>query len=300
VYDSLTTLWTFLSQVLSADHSCRQAVARLRAFLTADGQPPCAPETGPYCKARQRLPENLCARLVRETASELQDRIAQPALLAGRPVKLVDGSTVSMPDTAANQAAYPQSAAQQPGLGFPLARIVALISLSCGAVLDLAIGPYQGKETGETALFRELWRSLLEGDIVVGDRYFASFWDLSLLKLGGADCVFRQHQLRLTRHQRIARLGVGDYLLRLPKPARPSWMDRESYRRIPDELIVREVTVRIKVRGFRVHELTLVTTLCDATATSAAELAEVYRLRWHAEVYQLDCTSSAGLYRVAG
>jgi hypothetical protein len=125
---------------------------------------------------------------------------------------------------------------------------------------------------------------LFAGDVVVGDRYFASFWDLALLKLGGVDCVFRQHQLRLTEDQRIKKLGSGDYLLRLPKPHRPSWMDVESYRNIPDELIVRETLVRVNVRGFRVRELTLVTTLCDATQTAATELAQVYRLRWHAEL----------------
>jgi hypothetical protein len=284
LYTPLVTLWTFLSQVLSPDHSCREAVARLRAFHTADGQTPCSPETGPYCKARQRLPENVCGRLVRDTGGELHDHVRDPSLLDGRPVKLVDGSTVSMPDTPANQAVYPQSRSQQPGLGFPLARIVGLMSLASGAVLDLAIGPYQGKHTGEMALFRQLWRSLFAGDIVVGDRYFASFWDLALLTMGEVDCVFRQHQLRLTREQRIQRLGAGDYLLRLPKPQRPGWMDKESYQRISDELIVREVTVPVKVRGFRVQELTLVTTLCDAERTSVAELAEVYRMRWHAEI----------------
>lgn len=284
VYKPLVTLWTFLSQVLSPDHSCRDAVARLRAFLTADGRAPCAPETGPYCKARHRLPESVCARLVRDTARELHDRISNPSLLGGRPVKLVDGSTVSMPDTPANQAAYPQSRAQKPGLGFPLARIVGLMSLTCGAVLDVAIGPYKGKNTGETALFRDLWRSLFAGDVVIGDRYFASFWDLALLKMADVDSVFRQHQLRLTRDQRIKRLGAGDYLLRLPKPQRPRWLDKESYRRIPAELIVREVTVRVKVRGFRVRELVVVTTLCDAQETSAGELAALYRVRWHAEL----------------
>lgn len=284
VYKPLVTLWTFLSQVLSPDHSCRDAVARLRAFLTADGQTPCAPETGPYCKARQRLPENVCARLVRDTGSELHDRVRNASLLGGRPVKLVDGSTASMPDTPANQAQYPQPRSQKPGLGFPLVRIVGLLSLACGALLDLAIGPYKGKNTGETALFRQLWQFLFAGDVVVGDRYFASFWDLALLKMAGVDSIFRQHQLRLTREQRVARLRAGDYLLRIPKPQRPDWMDQESYQRIPDELLVREVTVRVKVRGFRVRELTLVTTLCDAQETSAVELAEVYRMRWHAEI----------------
>ncbi len=284
VYSPLVTLWTFLSQTLCVDHSCRQAVARLRAFLTADGQQPCTRQTGPYCKARQKLPENVCARLARDAGQALHERVSDCGLLNGRPVKLVDGTTVSMPDTAANQAEYPQSRSQKPGLGFPIARVVALLSLASGAALDLAMGRYTGKNTGETALFRQLWRSLFPGDVVVGDRYFASYWDLALLAICGVDSVYRQHQLRLSKRLRVRRLGSGDWLLRLPKPQRPSWMDHDTYRNIPQELLVREVSFRVRVRGWRMRELTLVTTLCDAEVYSLDELARVYHARWQAEV----------------
>lgn len=284
VYSPLVTLWTFLSQTLCPDHSCRQAVARLRAFLTTQGQRACGAETGPYCKARQKLPETVCARLARDVGHAVHERVSDRGLLNGRPVKLVDGTTVSMPDTAANQAEYPQSRSQQPGLGFPIARVVALLSLASGAVLDLAMGRYTGKNTGETALFRQLWRSLFPGDVVVGDRYFASYWDLALLAMCGVDSVYRQHQLRLSTRLRVRRLGAGDWLLRLPKPQRPSWMDHESYRNVPDELLAREVSFRVRVRGWRVRELTLVTTLCDVETYSSEELGRVYHARWQAEV----------------
>lgn len=284
VYSPLVTLWTFLSQTLCVDHSCRQAVARLRAFLTVQGQPPCAAETGPYCKARQKLPEQVCARLAREVGGALDERVGDRGLLNGRPVKLVDGTTVSMPDTAANQAEYPQSRTQKPGLGFPIARAVALLSLASGVALDLAMGRYTGKNTGETALFRQLWRSLLAGDVVVGDRYFASYWDLTLLAMRGVDSVYRQHHLLLSERLRVRRLGPGDWLLRLPKPARPPWMDRDSYRNVPRELLVREVSFRVRVRGWRVRQITIVTTLCDANTVPATELAQVYHARWQAEV----------------
>jgi len=284
VYSPLVTLWTFLSQTLCVDHSCRQAVARLRAFLTAAGQRPCAAETGPYCKARQKLPEKVCTRLARDVGGALHARVCDRGLLNGRPIKLVDGTTVSMPDTAANQAEYPQSRSQKPGLGFPIARVVALLSLASGAVLDVAMGRYAGKNTGETALFRQLWRSLFPGDVVVGDRYFASYWDLVLPAICGVDSVFRQHHLRLSERLRVRRLGPRDWLLRLPKPQRPSWMDRGSYRNVPNEMLVREVSFRVRVRGWRVRELTLVTTLCDAETYSLEELARVYHARWQAEV----------------
>ncbi len=283
VYSPLVTLWTFLSQTLCVDHSCRQAVARWRVF---DRRRPATlhAQTGPYCKARQKLPENVCARLARDAGQALHERVSDCGLLNGRPVKLVDGTTVSMPDTAANQAEYPQLRSQKPGLGFPIARVVALLSLASGAALDLAMGRYTGKNTGETALFRQLWRSLFPGDVVVGDRYFASYWDLALLAICGVDSVYRQHQLRLSKCLRVRRLGSGDWLLRLPKPQRPSWMDHDTYRNIPQELLVREVSFRVRVRGWRVRELTLVTTLCDAEVYSLDELARVYHVRWQAEV----------------
>ena len=133
-------------------------------------------------------------------------------------------------------------------------------------------------------MFRQLWRSLFPGDVVVGDRYFASYWDLVLLAMCGVDSVYRQHQLRLSARLRVRRLGSGDWLLRLPKPQRPPWIDRESYQRIPGELLVREVSFRVRIRGWRVRQLTLVTTLCDADLYPLEELARVYHARWQAEV----------------
>ena len=196
------TLWTFLAQVLSPDGSCRQAVAKLLAFLAVgdgDGQD-VQPDTGPYCKARKRLPETLVAQLARESGMHLHRRhpaagkasaaagkaSAVGKLLGGRAVKVVDGTTVSMPDTPANQHAYPQPAPQKPGLGFPMARLVAILSLNCAAVLALAIGPYAGKQSGELALFRALWDDLelaaLEaGDVLLADRYYASYWTIAAL-----------------------------------------------------------------------------------------------------------------------
>jgi hypothetical protein len=214
----------------------------------------------------------------------LHERVIDCDLLGGRPIKLVDGTTVSMPDTAENQAEYPQSSSQKPGLGFPIARMVVLLSLACGAALDMAIGPYAGKNTGETALFRQLWRSVFPGDVIVGDRYFASYWDLALLAKFGVDSVYRQHQLRLGDRHRARQLGPNDWLLRLPKPQRPQWMDEETYGLLADAIEVREFRYRVQVRGWRVQELTVVTTLCDAVTFPAEALARVYLARWQAEV----------------
>jgi hypothetical protein len=284
VYTPEVTLQTFLWQVLSADHSCRDAVAQLMASRIQEGRPVPSPATDPYCKARQRLPEEVCARLMREAGMRLHAGETKFGRLAGRPVKLVDGSTLSMPDTPENQAAYPQMKSQTPGVGFPIMRIVGVLSLGTAALLDLASGPYSGKETGETALFRHLWDSLSPGDIVAGDRYFASFWDLAMLKRRGVDSVYRQHQLRPIDFRRGKRLGRNDHLLTWKKPQRPRWMDVETYRKVDEELTVREVRIRVCRRGWRVEELIVVTTLLDDSLVPKEELARVYLERWNAEV----------------
>jgi hypothetical protein len=284
VFTPCVTLWVFLSQVLCPDHSCRAAVARLMALLTARGEAPCSPETGPYRKARQRLPLAVLRRLVRRIGRGLEESAAADWLFKGRRVLLVDGTTVSMPDTEANQRAFPQSRAQGPGLGFPLARVAAILWLATGAVRDLAVGPYQGKQTGETALFRTLWDRLAAGDVVVGDRYFASFFAVAALGDRGIDVVFRMHQRRKVDFRRGLRLGVLDHVVPWIKPTCPDWMDRATYDRLPAIVAVRELRVRVEQPGFRVDELVLVTSLLDAAAYPKDEVAGLYFKRWNIEL----------------
>jgi hypothetical protein len=284
VFTPLATLWAFLSQVLSPDHSCREAVDRLIAYRAARGEPPCQPETDAYCKARKRLPIGVIRRLVRQTASDLDDHAPPHWLWKGRRVLLVDGSTVSMPDTPDNQRAYPQARTQAPGVGFPIARVVALISLGTGAVRDLAIGPYKGKETGETALFRSVWGRLNRGEVVLGDRFFSSYFGIAPLTRRGVDGLFRMHQLRHFDFRRGRRLGVEDHVVRWAKPQRPGWMDEATYRELPGELEVRELRIRVGQPGFRVDELVLVTTMLDAIAYPKEDLADLFLQRWNIEL----------------
>jgi len=172
VYTPTVTLWRFLTQVMSTDHSCRNAVAKLLAFLVTSGETPCSSKTDPYCKARHRLPIELVIRLVRALGRRFHDKALTTGLLGGRPAKPMDGSTVSMPDTNENQKSYPQASSQKPGLGFPIARVVGVISLYAGTILDFAIGPYKGKGTGENGLLRKLWDAFSPGDIAVADRCY--------------------------------------------------------------------------------------------------------------------------------
>ena len=284
IYTPLVTTCLFLSQVIDPDHSCRAAVARLIVWLAVNRREPCAPDTASYCEARQRLPEAVIVRLVRETARRTDARARHTWTWKGRGVTLVDGTTVSMPDSPANQREYPQPGAQGVGLGFPLARLVALISLATGVVRDLALGPYQGKETGETALSGTLWGGLDPGEIVLGDRVFGSYFGIAGLSGRGVDGLFRMHQRRKFDFGRGRRLGVLDHVVSWSRPARPDWMDQATYAQVPEDLTVRELRVTVDQPGFRVNELALVTTLLEAETYSKQEIAELYLQRWDIEL----------------
>jgi hypothetical protein len=285
VFTPLLTLWAFLSQVISADGSCRAAVARVLAWLVSQDEQPCSPNTDPYCKARQRLPESLFVRLLRETGQALHRQVPAEWLWKGRRVKVADGSSVSMPDTAANQKEYPQPPSQKPGLGFPVARIVVVFCLACGSVLEAALAPYLGKRTGENALLRGLEHGLEPDDVLLADRYFSGYFDIAWWQAREVDVVTRLHQRRRCDLRRGLRLGANDHLVMWSKPTqRPKWMDRATYESMPEELCVRLVRVHIRQRGFRTRQVVVVTTLLDAEEYSARDLAELYRARWHAEL----------------
>src|SRR5688572_21478990 len=186
VYTPAVTVWVFLGQCLSPDHSCRDAVAKLIAWLLAQGRRPCSPETGAYCTARDALPEVVVRELVRTTARSVDNGAPREWLWHGRHVRSVDGTTVTMPDTEANQTEYPQHG-QAPGCGFPIARLVTLFSLATGVVLGAVVGKYTGKQTGENSLFRTLHDELAPGDVLLADRYFCGWCDLAMLVVRGVD-----------------------------------------------------------------------------------------------------------------
>jgi Transposase DDE domain len=284
VYTPLITLWTFMTQVLDPDHSCRKAVRSLMAFLVSEGQPAISADTSNYCKARQRLPLSFIVRLVGKLGELLEGKARPEWLWKGREVHMVDGSSASMPDTPANQRAYPQPANQKAGVGFPLARFVAIISLATGAVLDLAIGPCKGKRTGETSLLRSLVQRIKAGTILLGDRSFASYFGIAELLKRQIDGVFRMHQRRQIDFRRGRCLGITDHVVRWTKPEPPEWMDEATYALMPDEIGVRELRYRIAQPGYRVHEMVLVTTLLDPVVYTKDDLADVYLKRWNVEL----------------
>jgi hypothetical protein len=285
VYTPAITVWAFLSQCLSPDHSCRDAVARLIAWRLAQGLPTCSADTGGYCTARNNLPEEVLHGLTRHTGRQAEDESPDTWLWHGRRVRVVDGSTVTMPDTPENQTAYPQQRSQKPGCGFPIARILVIFSLSVGTVLEAAIGKYKGKQTGENSLFRGLYAALAEGDVILADRYFSGWCDIALPLQRGIDVVIRKHQLRRTDFRQGRRLGKDDHLVSWSKPQRPKWMSMAQYATLPNELTLREVRVRVVQKGFRTASLVVVTTLLDADRYPPEEIALLYRRRWQAELH---------------
>lgn len=275
IYPPLTTLGLFIGQALSPDGACQDAVARRLSERTARGQTACGLNSGPYCKARQRLPLGLVSRLA-VSVGEVLERASPPEWKwRGRSIKLMDGTTISMPDTQGNQSVYPQSGVQKPGLGFPLAMLVGLISLSTGAVLGWALGPCRGKHTGEQALFRTLMPQLDCTDVVLADRYHCNYFTAALLVERGVDLVTRQHQRRITDFRRGKRLGRRDHLVDWMRPQRPAWMDADTYARMPERLTLRETEIAGRV---------LVTTFTDPTQVSAMEIDRLYNRRWQVEV----------------
>jgi len=285
-YTPWLTFWAFFWQVLSPDHSCRAAVKRIAAWVARRGNRFDDEDTSPYCKARARLPESVPFRLMRMVGHRSHDAVPAEWLWCGHRVKVVDGTTVSMPDTPANQAEYPQPSSQRPGIGFPIARVVVLFCLATGAVIETAIGKYQGKKTGENTLFRGLWdEGLAAGDVVLGDRYYCSYFDLALLKARGVDSVCRLHQRRPNDFRRGRRLGREDRVVTWTRPARPDWMDESTYETVPVTMEVRMVRIRVTRRGFRTRVLDLVTTLLDPAIYTKKDLGDLYRRRWEAELH---------------
>jgi hypothetical protein len=256
----------------------------LIVWLAINSRKLCSPETTSYCEARQQLPLEVIVRLVRQTAGEIETAAGNNWLWKGRRVSLVDGTTVSMPDTVRNQRAFPQANTQKAGVGFPVARLVAIIALATGVVRDLALGPYKGKETGETALLRTLLERLKAGEIVLGDRYFASYFMLAELIQRDVDGLFRMHQCRKFDFGRGRQLGNEDHIVTWTKPQRPEWMDEETYAQVPSELEIRELRFRVNRPGFRVKNLMLVTTMTNAAEYTKQDLANLFLERWNIEL----------------
>ena len=286
IYSTAVMVWSFLSQVLrdGKEASCQAAVARVVAYQEQHGAAAPTSDTGDYCRARNKLSEAALRDVSREVAAEMQEQARDEWLWKGRQAKLVDGFTFTMPDTPENQAEFPSPKSQKTGVGLPIARAVAILSLATACAMDLAIGPYAGKETGETALLRQLLGSFNPDDVAVMDRYYCSFMMIALLLGRNVDVCTRMHQKRHVDFRRGRRLGKYDHIIVWTKPQRPTWMDQATYDTIPERMELREIRYRIVQPGYRTSTITIATTLTDAEVTSKEDIAELYGFRWNSEL----------------
>jgi hypothetical protein len=289
IYSVRRTFFGFLHQVLNPHCSCREIVRQIQALLALAGDQNVDPGTSAYCQARQRLPLEILQRL-RVALAHLQK--ASP-FWYGLNVKLIDGTSVSAPDTPKNQQAYPQPGGQKPGCGFPLIKLVGVFSLATGALLDYAKG---NKRQHELRLLNKLLDSFKPGDLVLADRGFSSYVLLALLLSRGAGALFRLHQARPSDLRRGKRLGQNDRLMRWHKPRqKPAWLPARCWKCIPAELEVRVLRFKLARRGYRPESVTLVTTLVDARKYPARDLARLYARRWQIELWFRDLKTAMGM-----
>jgi hypothetical protein len=282
VYTPALTLIGFLYQVMAsgAGRSCNAAVEFIRSLCLSLGIRAPSPDSGAYCRARAKLSTGGIQQLTYLVADKLEQQVPADWLWYRMHVKIADGSTLMAPDTQENQEAWPQASTQEPGLGNPILRFCVLISLATGALCGFAEAPYQGKETGEPALLREMFGRLNKNDLLLADACFCSFFMLALLMQRKVHVLVHQHQRRTTDFRKGERLGPNDHLVVWQKPERPEWMDQATYDLLPDTITVRELQIKVAQAGFRPKQVTLVTTLTNATRYSREELGDLYRQRW--------------------
>jgi len=286
IYSTAMMVWSFLGQVLrdGKEASCQAAVARVVSYCEHERIAPPTADTGDYCRARAKLSEAALHELSCEVAGETEAAAEADWLWKGKHAKLIDGFTFTMPATPANEAEFPPQKSQKPGVGLPIARVVAILSLATACVMDMTMGPYAGKQTGEPALLRQLFGRLGAEDIAVADRYYCSFMMIALLLAQGTQVCARKHQRRHSDFRRGRRLGKYDHIIVWTRPARPTWMDEATYQKIPETLELREIRFSVVEPGRRSRSVDIITTLTDAAQFTKEEIAQLYGFRWNAEL----------------
>jgi len=282
VFSAEVTFWAFLFQVLWPACACREVVRKVQACWR--GRKTLAAGSAAYCMARARLPLAVLEKLFATLAATLERRILEGERWLGeRRVKILDGTGLSMPDTAANQQRWPQPGGQKPGCGFPVLRMAALFCMGSGALLRYAFG---NKHDQENHLARGVLDALEKDDVLPADRGFCSYGLIGVLLARGTDCVMRLHHRRPHAMQQGTPLGDGDRLVEWTRPPAPRRNDPWAAERptLPASLAVRLVTFRVEVPGFRTEAVTLATTLLDANQYPAQALADLYRARWSVEL----------------
>lgn len=271
------TLSMFIAQALSADRSCQNIVNQSALQRLTSGLNPCSTHTGGYCRARQRLPLAMVTEFTRHVGQLVDAQLPSAWRWKGRRVRIVDGTTVTMPDTCDNQQSYPQQGGQKPGLGFPICRIVGITCLSSGVLLNAAVGRFNGKGSDEQTLLRTIQDTFQPGDIVLGDAFFATYFFIAAMQAKGVDILMEQFgaRKRSTDFRRGQRLGQRDHLIVFKKPAKPYWMSKAQYQAAADS---------IRLREFKAGGKIMVTTMICPKQAPKNELKLLYRSRWDVEL----------------
>jgi hypothetical protein len=268
-------------------------VRKFLLWLTLNTGKNASPNTASFCKARARLPQKGLEAIHRRLTNEIEAQTADDGLWRQRRVKIVDGTGLSMPDTRANQRIYPQSQRQKAGCGFPVMKLVATFSLATGAILGFVKGSLHD---AERILFKDLWDLFEPGDVLLADSAFCSYADFYFLSQRRVDCVMANHQRRTKGLEFVKSLGKEDRLLYWikMKPC-PTWLEKSQWKKVPEKLLIREVSFRVTIRGFRTKRITLATTLFDQRQYPKEDLAQLFRRRWMAELYLRDIKSTMGM-----
>jgi hypothetical protein len=278
LYPPTETLSMFLAQAMSADRSCQNAVNQAVLQRLHGGLSVNSTHTGGYCRARQRLPLELISQLARYVGEQIDTQCPEEWRWQGRRVRIVDGTTVTMPDTTANQAAFPQQSGQQTGLGFPICRLVGITCLASGALIEAAVGRFHGKGGGEQALLRTIQDTFQAGDVVLGDAFYATYFFIAAMQARGVDILMEQNgaRRRSSDFRRGKKLGERDHLIVIDKPKlRPSWISEAQYQGAPESLCVREFKAGGKV---------MVTTMTCPKNHPKESLKTLYQSRWNVEL----------------
>ena len=279
------TLGSFIGQILGdgKQRSCNAAITRATRYQLEHGLEPPGANSGDYCRARRKLNTSVIKQVAFHIAKALSQASPKHWLWLGKRVKLVDGFTFTMPDTPDNQRMLPQSVSQEPGIGFPIARACVVLSLACACMEAIAVGPYAGKNTGESALLRQVLDCFKPGEVLLADRYFCSFFMLAILKSRGIDVCMQLHQRRNVDESRVTWLGPNEYIDVWHRPQKAKWMSQDLYDSIPEQMSIR-IIMLTAIENSRVESLDVATTLLDPKRYPAWEIARLYGYRWNVEL----------------
>ena len=271
-YPPTQTLAMFVSQVLSDDRSCQRAVDEHIARCLAHGIRPPSSSTSAFCEARQRLPLELVTQLAMQVALCARE-ICSTTADEEQPVLLIDGTSISMPDTESNQEAFPQTNSQALGCGFPQARMVATVCAITGVVVDAHLGACKGKGSDELTAMRALLEKADSGSIFVGDALYESYFTWVALAQTDCQSVFEINGSRALPRKVPRRVCIE-------RSERPKWMTSEMYSATPKTVDLRVVTVPRKHH----HVTYLITSLLDEERWPDSAIRKLYARRWDIEV----------------